>query len=289
MRAEPPIKIHWRPCGQEGSGDAAAFAELCGCAEALGFESVQIPPTADLRDALAVATGTGLKITCLKFRIGAPFETVLSSLFGREMKEAWAILGKRLIFHMSFNAAEATARKGIFIQAGEFLTNCRKLFDPSECPEFDVEGESAETAFLGIKQGDCLWRLPNRPSQVYADALPVLHFGKKVGLLSSVVARETQEEAHDAAAFILTDIGADRPDNSAAWLTPSLWRSDPLAFDRPAALIGSFEEVAAAIHGFKRAGIFQYLVRGGPEGQDIEMFGRNVLPRIRAMEEASAP
>jgi alkanesulfonate monooxygenase len=50
------------------------------------------------------------------------------------------------------------------------------------------------------------------------------------------------------------------------------------------AMIGSFEEVAEAVHGFKRKSISQFLFHGWPSRQELLYFGSGVLPLVRALE-----
>jgi alkanesulfonate monooxygenase len=146
-------------------------------------------------------------------------------------------------------------------------------------PRFELEGQTAETAFVAIRQGDCLWRQPHRPNQVYADALPVLHFDKEVGLVAFVIARRTREEALEAAFTLLVQ---DVPDPT-RWITPCLW----LGIDR-GVLAGSFEEVARAILEFRSKGISQIMVRDWPGRNEITDFAANLLPLVRAMESGKA-
>jgi hypothetical protein len=195
------------------------------------------------------------------------------------LKDLWDFLGGRLIVHTYF------ALDCDLLRAGEFIINCRQYFSSRNAPKFDVEGESAEAAFLTIKQADCLWRRPHRPAQVYADALPVLHFGKEVGLVSLVLARETREEALALAAGLLPANSIEEPANrSSGWITACLWIGDITGLGEQAALIGSFDEVAGAIYGFKRSGISQFLVRECPGQNEMPAFAMGVLPRIRALE-----
>jgi alkanesulfonate monooxygenase SsuD/methylene tetrahydromethanopterin reductase-like flavin-dependent oxidoreductase (luciferase family) len=284
MRVETPIQFHWSPLPDEDWHDAARFVNLCRCAEESGFESVHVPVASDLSDALALATVAGMETNHVRFRIGWDFDGVLRSLFGREVKEAWTALQGRLIFHMSFGSEDAT-RNGRFGQAADFLENCRRLFNQLEFPEFDVEGETAEAAFLAIKHATCLWRLANRPDQVYADALPVLHFGKRVGLLSSVIARETRQEALDTAANLLPSNAVEQREDPSSWLTPYLWTGLVSGWPGKAtAFVGSFEEVARSIHGFKKKGILQFLIREWSDEQEMFSFGTRVLSLVREME-----
>jgi alkanesulfonate monooxygenase len=284
MQIKIPLRFHWSPHPEEGSYDPARFIGLCRSAEAMGVESVHVPVAGSLSNALALALAAGAETARVRFRIGWDAAGVLASLFGHEMKTACAALPRRLIFHLSFGTEE-TALDGCFAQAADFLANCRGLFDESMAPAFDVEGDTADAAFLAIKQADCLWRLPSRGNQVYADALPVLHFGKEVGLLGAVMAGPTRQEALETAANRLPEHAVECMDDPAVWITPQLWRGTVPGWGRKtAALVGSFEEIARAILEFKKNGISQFLVRGSGDWQDMICFGARVMPIIRAIE-----
>jgi alkanesulfonate monooxygenase len=177
------------------------------------------------------------------------------------------IPGRRLIVHVRL---DATPNDAYFAP----------LLELSEAPEIHVEGQTAEAAFFAIKHADCLWRLPSRPNQVYADALPVLHFGKETGLVSSIIARATRQEALDAAAILLPEF-RDSVDDPASWITPYLWTG---GVPGRVTMLGSFEELAEAIYGFKQNGISQFLFRGWPDGGEMAHFGNGVLPLVRKFE-----
>jgi alkanesulfonate monooxygenase SsuD/methylene tetrahydromethanopterin reductase-like flavin-dependent oxidoreductase (luciferase family) len=189
-----------------------------------------------------------METSSIKFRIGIGCDAggMAPAEWAREVAKARAILGTRLLIHLRLDNAESVG------WAREFLDQLQE----SERPEIHVEGETAQAAFLAIQRADCLWRLPGRPEQIYADALPVLHFGKEVGLVSSIIARATRQEALEAAAL--------QPESTA--------------------MIGSFEEVAEAVHGFKRKSISQFLFHGWPSRQELLYFGSGVLPLVRALE-----
>jgi len=230
----------------------------------------------------------GQETTRVRFRVGCNFRGILASLSGCELKKAWETLGTRLIIHIIFDGDELT-RNGGLLSVTEFIANCRKLFQESHTPQFDVEGTSSEAAFLAIKQADCLWRCPDRPNQVYADALPVLHFGREVGLVSFVVARETRAEALEFAATLLSGDCVERLANPACWITSDLWTGTLRGCEEERVLLlGSFEQVAHAIYGFKKSGISQFLIREGPCQKEMTYFGERVLPLIRAIESGRA-
>ena len=69
------------------------------------------------------------------------------------------------------------------------------------------------------------------------------------------------------------------------WLTPYLWVGAIPYLGAPAiALVGSSEEVAAAIIGYKRIGISQFLFMGWPDFDEMVHFSEEVLPLIRQSE-----
>jgi alkanesulfonate monooxygenase SsuD/methylene tetrahydromethanopterin reductase-like flavin-dependent oxidoreductase (luciferase family) len=284
MTTEHPLQFHWSACAGDGLGEPIAFLRICRDAERVGLESVHVPIATHLADALKLAVSAGRETERIRFRVGCDFNRVLASLTGRELKKASQALGSRLIIHLAFDAGEA-AGNGSFLSAGEFITNCRNLFLDGQAPHFDVEGEASEAAFLAIKHADCLWRWAQSPSQVHADARPVLHFGKEVGLMTFVIARETRQEALESATGLLPEINIESASNSAFGITPELQTNIvTICGAKTAVLVGSLEGVARTIHGFKKHGISQFLLRNWSGQQEITGFGERVLPLIRAIE-----
>ena len=190
------LRFHWSPCPAP-LPDAGDFVDLCREAENAGIESIHVPVLDSLSDALSLAAVAGAATARIGFRIGWGIEDVLGSLRGRELLQVSQLLPGRLIVHMNL-ASDAPPEQ--YAAAREFIVNCHSHFGKVGAPPFDIEGETAEAAFLAIQHGACLWRRPHRPNQVYADALPVLHFGKDAGLVCFVIARESREVALEAAA-----------------------------------------------------------------------------------------
>jgi hypothetical protein len=257
---------------------AAEFLQLCQEAERLGIDSIHIPVSDSLSDALALAASTGIATKRIGFRIGWGVDGVLGSLRGRDLLEASRVLPGRLIIHMSFDDHTPPERCAA---AREFIVNCQVYFGTAETPRFDVEGESAEAAFLGIQYGGCLWRRPHRANQVYADALPVLHLGKESGLVSFVVTRESRQLALEAAAKLAMKRELDEAGN---WITRSLWRGRGQNGEQLTALIGAAEEIVAAIDEFGKAGISHFQIREWPDRQELKHCPAEVGRLIRAFE-----
>lgn len=261
------LRFHWGESPDGNRPDSAQFMRACLDAEAAGIASVQVPVSVSPSDALALATQAGTQTARLSFRIRCGSDQP----FPEQLKEDCDVLGGRLIFHMQLDGTNIDSTR-------ESVVNLRSRV---AALRFDVEGQAAEAAFTAIRHADCLWRLPHRPNQVYADALPVLHFDKEVGLVTSVIARKTREEAMESASTLLAQ---DVPEPK-HWIGECLWLGTPPGGCADiGVLVGSFDEVARAIFGFRSYGISQMLIRDLPGLNAIPDFGANILPLVRVME-----
>ena len=161
-----PIRFHWH-IDPPGTFDEDQFLKLCRGAEEAGIDSVGVPGT--LPETLQLATAAAPQFHRVRFRIFCGVDP--DSLYS----PAWEKLASRLILHL-------TPRQAEMEKAARFIREYRALAASFEPGEIDIEGNTAEAAFLAIKHGDVLWLRPDAPRQVYADALPVMHFGKQVGI-----------------------------------------------------------------------------------------------------------
>ena len=136
----------------------------------------------------------------------------------------------------------------------------------------------------------------------------VVASGTEVGLLVSVIARQSRELAlHDASEMISRLNPQSRESNrefarksdsvgfrrnfeladngESEWLTDTLWTGAIPYLGAPAiALVGSAEEITNAILEYKRIGISQFLFMGWPDREEMLFFGREILPAIREQE-----
>jgi alkanesulfonate monooxygenase len=184
--------------------------------------------------------------------------------------------------------------------------------DSRSAPEIFVGGNSAQAEALAIKHADCLWRLPDAPERLNARIAPIVDSGTEVGLLVSLIARPTTSEAVDAAYSMVASLGAapqqnqrafmgksdsvaftgvyaQARDGDDAWLGPCLWNGAVPYLGAPAiALVGSAEDVAAAILDYRRIGVTQFLFMGWPDLEQMAFFSDAILPLVRAAEGASS-
>lgn len=268
--------FHWGTPADRAWREPARFADVCSRAVAAGFASVDVPEARSMGDAIGLVTATAAAIGDLRFRLTRPTPASLGgALADPNVKDACTALAERLILHVTMDDDETDVA-----EAGAVLESCRQRFGDVAYPEVNVEGQSAEAAFLAIKHADRLWRWPARPAMVDGDARPVLHFGTQVGLVTSMVARETTSEALAAAAVLLPDADFE---SDASWAAQCVW-----ADHRTTALIGSFDEVVSTLQRYERGGISGFLIRGwgAQEVDDREMavIGSRILPLIRRGE-----
>ena len=74
-----------------------------------------------------------------------------------------------------------------------------------------------------------------------------------------------------------------------AWLGRCLWTGAIPYLGAPAiAMVGSYQEITEAILDYRRMGVTQFLFVGWPDLEEIERFGTQILPRIRARERSQA-
>ncbi len=177
-------------------------------------------------------------------------------------------------------------------------------------PKVFIGGGSRLARDLAIRQGSCWMRLADTPESIGPAIRPVMDAGKEAGLRLSIIARETRHEALAAASRLTGSLSprnrerqkelervkeSDSHSINASyhladeeWLTPTLWAGAVRTHGAPSiALVGSAEEVAAAILDYKRVGISQFILSGWPKLDEMRFFGERVLPLIRERESES--
>jgi alkanesulfonate monooxygenase len=175
-------------------------------------------------------------------------------------------------------------------------------------PEIFVGGNSGQALELARGHASCLWRFAEAPDALREKIAPLLPDGVETGLLMGLIVRPEHDEAVAAANALIEQFGAEARDvqrsfvgrsdsvaynstfnlaNGSAdgWITPTLWSGAVPYLGAPSmALVGSPEEVADAIIEYRRAGITQFLFIGWPDHEEMERFGRDVLPLVRGKE-----
>jgi alkanesulfonate monooxygenase len=172
-------------------------------------------------------------------------------------------------------------------------------------PEIYASGHSEPAEHLALAQASCLLRAADNPEKLRPTVARVRAHGLEVCLRMCVLCRPTRDEAISAAQSLLPpgNISTEeritaRKDDSQMyreaalmsdqgdhWLTRSLWKGlVPHYGPVWITLLGTAEDLAEAFLEYKRLGVSQFILSGWPELDEVDTFGREVLPLIRRAE-----
>ncbi|PYP88386.1 MAG: alkanesulfonate monooxygenase [Blastocatellia bacterium AA13] len=316
-------------------------AEFSRAAEASGIESLLMALGSYRPDPMALSMALGMVTKKIKFMAAVRPGIVSPTYFVQQVNSISALTGGRISINLvTGNAPHELDYYGAFLEhderyerADEFLAICRAFWkrdgevnfegkyytikggrlntpfvsDERVAPEIFLGGNSELAEQLAMKHADCLWRFADTPENLSERVPPILNRGVEVGLLVSILARPTHEQAvSDAYAMVETlkaqrTFGKDfaRKTDSVSykatlelaeksqsdWLTPYLWTGAIPYMGSPSiALVGSAEEIAAALIEYKKIGISQFLFIGWPDLDEMTFFGREILPLVRKRE-----
>jgi alkanesulfonate monooxygenase len=184
-----------------------------------------------------------------------------------------------------------------------------KIYTPFQAPdrtapEIYVSGHSEQALRLAQTQGSCYLRLIDTPEKLSPTVSPFRANGIEVCLRLCVVCRPTHEEALAAAEALLPseEVGREergiltRSDSkvlkdalatadNVGWLNKNLWAGlVPYYGSSAMTLVGSPGDLAQAFLEYKRIGVTQFIISGWPKLDEMMIFGREVLPLVRAAE-----
>jgi len=185
-----------------------------------------------------------------------------------------------------------------------------KIYTPYQAPdrnepEIYVSGHSEQAQHLALAQGSCYLRLIDTPEKL---APIVSHFranGVEVCLRLCIVCRPTHDEALAAAQALLPseEIGREergilsRSDSktlkdalaaadNVGWMNRNLWAGlVPYYGSSALTLVGTPHELAGAFLEYKRIGVTQFIIAGWPKLDEMMIFGREIVPLVRAAEQ----
>ena len=173
-------------------------------------------------------------------------------------------------------------------------------------PELYIGGASPLAVQQACRHDACLLTMPAPPDELAQRLAPLHRHGGRAGLIVAVIARATTAAAMAAADELIRCAGggaraahrsfrvqsssvafATAYDQSveAAWLSPVLWAGAvPFLGPSATALLGSYDDVARALLGFRDDGITEFLFLGWPDIEEMERFANEVTPRVREQE-----
>jgi len=319
-----------------------AQVEFCRRAEECGIESVLMAFSFTRPDPVLLSMALGMKTHSLKYMIAIRSGVISPTLFVQQINTIAALTNGRVCLNIvTGHTPHELGYYGDFLphderyaRMDEFLSICRDLWrgdaevnfsgkfyriegakvnlpfvaPDRKSPEIFLGGNSEQADQLAIKHADCHWRFASAPEKLKPRVSSIIATGTEVGLLVSMIARPTREEAIQDAAALIGKAGTKAKEfqrqalsksdsvgiktnfwlaenGESDWLTPCLWTGAIPYLGAPAiALVGSYDDIAAAMLEYKAIGVSQFLLMGWPDLEEMTIFSREVLPRVRAME-----
>lgn len=164
-------------------------------------------------------------------------------------------------------------------------------------PEIFVSGHSDQSEHLASTEGTCWLRVAESPAKLEPIVARTRARGTNVCLRCCLLCRPTREEAIEAAQTLLpadaSESTTTMKDDSqmyregnelksdAFWPEPWLWTGlVPHYGPVWTTMIGTPDELASAFLEYKRIGVTEFIISGWPEVDTVDIFGREILPRI---------
>ena len=172
-------------------------------------------------------------------------------------------------------------------------------------PEIYISGHSAASEQLAYSQGTCWLRVADNHEKLRPIVARARERGIGVCLRLGLICRPTKDEALNVAQSLLPDDKAENTtrlkddsqmyregaaiESDAHWLSSCLWAGlVPHYGPVWTALLGSPQEVADAFLAYKEIGVGEFIISGWPETDEVEIFGKEVLPLVRRAESRAA-
>jgi alkanesulfonate monooxygenase len=157
---------------------------------------------------------------------------------------------------------------------------------------------------LALSRGSSWLRLIDTPEKLAPLVKGFREQGIEVSLRLAIICRPTHEEAVSAARAMLPDEEISKQERAiltksdsqtlkqalaaaddVGWLNRNLWAGlVPYYGSSAMTLIGSPQDLAECFLEYKRIGVTQFIISGWPKLDEMLIFGREVLPRVRAAE-----
>lgn len=175
-------------------------------------------------------------------------------------------------------------------------------------PKVYISGGSEDAERTARQHGDCLLCYGDLPENFAPLARRLASHNVSLGIRMHVIARPTRQQALDDIAEMMSAADEERKrqirafvdkcDSAAVqksfdlaakakddWLSPMIWSGAVAYRGGPALTVaGSYDEVAAYLMEYKYAGVSEFIFSGWPTRDEMERFGQEVMPRLRALE-----
>ena len=167
-----------------------------------------------------------------------------------------------------------------------------------KAPEIFVSGHSEQSERLVWSQGSCWLRVAEAPEKLTPIVARTRERGLGMCLRCCLLCRPTRDEAIEVAKSLLPDDAKEstttlkddsqmyREGNElksdAFWPKPWLWTGlVPHYGPVWTTMLGTPDDLAAAFLEYQRIGVTEFIISGWPEVDTVDVFGREILPRIK--------
>ena len=167
-----------------------------------------------------------------------------------------------------------------------------------KAPEIFVSGHSEQSERLVWSQGSCWLRVAEAPEKLASIVARTRERGLGMCLRCCLLCRPTRDEAIEVAKSLLPDDAKEstttlkddsqmyREGNElksdAFWPKPWLWTGlVPHYGPVWTTMLGTPDDLAAAFLEYQRIGVTEFIISGWPEVDTVDVFGREILPRIK--------
>jgi alkanesulfonate monooxygenase len=302
--------------------DIAGWSRFARAAEESGIESVLLSFSRYEPDTLLIACAMGQVTEKLKFIVAYRSGLMQPTTFVQQINTLSGLIEGRVAVNVVAGSSTAEQRGyGDFLEhderyarAEEFLGICHafwnngggvdfagqyyrveggKLHTPYQAPdrnapEIYVSGHSEQAEKLALSQASCWLRLIDTPEKLQPIAARVREQGKELCLRQAMlpdddIARQERGilTRSDSQALKQALAAADE----VGWLNRSLYAGlVPYYGSSSITLVGSPQELADAFLAYKAIGITQFIIAGWPKLDEMQIFGRDVLPLVRQAE-----
>jgi alkanesulfonate monooxygenase len=171
-------------------------------------------------------------------------------------------------------------------------------------PEIYVSGHSEQAQHLALKRASGWLRLIDTPEKLAPAVKSFREQGVEVCLRLGIICRPTHEEAVKAGDAMLPDEEIRKQERAilskadsqtlqqalaaadeVGWLSRNVWAGLVPSYGSSAVtLLGSYDDLAKCFMEYKRIGVTQFIISGWPKLDEMVIFGREVLPRVRELE-----
>ncbi len=324
-----------------GIPDIGKHIEFCEHASDCGIEHVLTAFGFHRADPIALASALSMSTSRINFLVACRSGVASPTLFVQQINSVSAVSNGRVCINMVAGHSpkefryygDLLAPEDRYDRTDEFLTICNAFWSDNGpvnfsgkyytvengtlntpfvsndrlSPEIYLGGKSQRAFDLAAKHASCLLTLPDAPDIMGPKIKNFLSTGTEIGLLVSIITRETKEEAIEAAYKLIEPLGDSSlkahtefmknsvsqafnsvlalGQNKKDWLCPYLWVGAVPYLGAPAiALVGSYEEIANALMDYKSIGVTQFLFMGWPDMKEMTHFANGILPKVRDME-----